>query len=235
MHDLAKYAAAPLCPGGTQGRRFVKAPPRGREGACIRQWEGWGLGTEGQSITVENKVIHVHTGNFDDSVTGATIHHQVGRSLMFKPRNSLPRCLSNSGGCSILQIELIKARNLIITEINILIEVTTKSTQIELIISSKVLDLSEFSDVIRSRSSSLEGIFPSTTIDIDALSKSNLVITCTTQEGHALSKRHRHITSAVCSIDGGTGSKSARQRQIRVAGHVHGLGALSSELEGTPH
>lgn len=44
MHDLAKYAAAPLCPGGTQGRRFVKAPPRGREGACIRQWEGWGLG-----------------------------------------------------------------------------------------------------------------------------------------------------------------------------------------------
>lgn len=27
MHDLAKYAAAPLCPGGTQGRRFVKAPP----------------------------------------------------------------------------------------------------------------------------------------------------------------------------------------------------------------
>ena len=44
MHDLAKYAAAPLCPGGTQGRRFVKAPPRGREGACIRQWKGWGLG-----------------------------------------------------------------------------------------------------------------------------------------------------------------------------------------------
>lgn len=44
MHDLAKYAAAPLCPGGTQGRRFVKAPPRGREGACISQWEGWGLG-----------------------------------------------------------------------------------------------------------------------------------------------------------------------------------------------
>lgn len=42
MHDLAKYAAAPLCPGGTQGRRFVKAPPRGREGACISQWEGWG-------------------------------------------------------------------------------------------------------------------------------------------------------------------------------------------------
>ena len=48
MHDLAKYAAAPLCPGGTQGRRFVKAPPRGREGACIRQWKGWGLGTFGQ-------------------------------------------------------------------------------------------------------------------------------------------------------------------------------------------
>lgn len=38
MHDLAKYAAAPLCPGGTQGRRFVKAPPRGWEGACISQF-----------------------------------------------------------------------------------------------------------------------------------------------------------------------------------------------------
>ena len=48
MHVLAKYAAAPLCPGGTQGRRFVKAPPRGREGACISQWEGWGLGGNNQ-------------------------------------------------------------------------------------------------------------------------------------------------------------------------------------------
>ena len=65
MHDLAKYAAAPLCPGGTQGRRFVKAPPRGREGACISQWEGWGLGTFGQA---QHAASNVSVAQIDDAV-----------------------------------------------------------------------------------------------------------------------------------------------------------------------
>lgn len=42
MHDLAKYAAAPLCPGGTQGRRFVKAPPPGTGGRLYPSVEGMG-------------------------------------------------------------------------------------------------------------------------------------------------------------------------------------------------
>ena len=68
MHDLAKYAAAPLCPGGTQGRRFVKAPPRGREGACIRQWRGWRLGTFGQGQGARSKKISVSLAQVNDTI-----------------------------------------------------------------------------------------------------------------------------------------------------------------------
>lgn len=46
MHDLAKYAAAPLCPGGTQGRRFVKAPPPGMGGRLY------------QSVHLYGEIIH---------------------------------------------------------------------------------------------------------------------------------------------------------------------------------
>ena len=64
MHDLAKYAAALLCPGGTQGRRFVKAPPRGREGACIRQFipVGRRLGRGGIHEELAQATSSIHVG-----------------------------------------------------------------------------------------------------------------------------------------------------------------------------
>lgn len=103
MHDLAKYAAAPLCPGGTQGRRFVKAPPRGREGACIHQWKGWGLGKVKICLSHTRQVMLAD--QLDDDIPtleialAREILDDVGITTVLEPgKNTIRRAITRSSG-----------------------------------------------------------------------------------------------------------------------------------------